>query len=166
MALLKGGEIVEDPFTQVGDEEAPPEKGAVIVGLDQWRENRKALVGRGEPLGVRLHSDQSPSEIRADLEHFAVVALEFPAFKDGRAYSYARLLRERYGYTGEIRAVGDVLCNQLQFMLRCGFDAFDVADGESLEELRAACDEFHVFYQPTADGHPTASSLRNARRGG
>src|SRR3546814_2142105 len=83
------------------------------------------LRGHNGRLGLRLKSDQSPAGIAEDLGHFQLVALEFPRFGDGRAYSYARLLRERYGFKGELRAVGNVLRDQFLFMLRCGFDALD-----------------------------------------
>jgi uncharacterized protein (DUF934 family) len=89
-----------------------------------------------------------------------VIALEFPKFGDGRAYSYARLLRERYGFRGELRAVGNVLRDQALFMLRCGFDAFEVTEGTPIEGWREALGEISVVYQPTADGRPVAHGLR------
>jgi len=126
MALIKDNALVEDPYFDATAAETIPPTGRVLVTLEQWRAQRGALAARGAPLGVRLHSDQSPELIADDLAHFDLVALEFPKFRDGRAYSYARLLRERYGFKGEVRAVGDVLMEQLLFMLRTGFDAFDV----------------------------------------
>ena len=90
---------------------------------------------RGTPLGIRLHSDQPPELIAVDVRAFCRVALEFPKFRDGRAYSYARLLRERYGFKGELRAVGEVLLEQLFFMLRTGFDAFEIESADPLEGL-------------------------------
>src|SRR5262249_36553874 len=92
MSLLKGGKLVPDTFVDASGAEAIPPAGPVIVSLDQWQKNRDALLARGTPLGVRLHSDQSPESIADDVQHFALVALEFPKFRDGRAYSYARLL--------------------------------------------------------------------------
>src|SRR5690606_3261387 len=95
-----------------------------------------------------------------DLDKFSVVALEFPAYRNGRAYSYARLLRERYGYKGELRAVGNVLRDQFQFMIRCGFDALEVSD-KITPEIWAECSNFFShYYQPAADGKPTVLSLR------
>ena len=90
-------------------------------------------------------------EMVADLPRLELVALEFPKFSDGRALSQARLLRERYGYRGEIRAMGDVLRDQLFFMTRCGFDAFEPRPDRSLEDALAAFDEFSASYQPAAD---------------
>ena len=160
MALVKNGELVESSFIDVSGAEAIPATGPVIVSLAQWQAQRDALLARGAPLGIRLHSDQPPELIAVDLEHFAVVALEFPKFRDGRAYSYARLLRERYGYKGELRAVGEVLLEQLFFMLRTGFDTFDVVSEDPLRDWRTAVSDFSVWYQPTADGRPTAMQLR------
>ena len=94
---------------------------------------------------------------------FALVALDFPKFRDGRAYSYARLLRERYGFRGELRAVGEVLLEQLFFMLRTGFDAFEIQGPDPSGAYRTALADFSVWYQPTGDGRPTAIQLRRAR---
>jgi uncharacterized protein (DUF934 family) len=164
MALVKNGELVASSFVDASGAEAIPPAGAVIVSLEQWQAHRDELLARGTPLGIRLHSDQPPELIAPDLAHFAVVALEFPKFRDGRAYSYARLLRERYGFKGELRAVGEVLLEQLFFMLRTGFDAFDIQSADPLEDYRTALADFSVWYQPTADGRPTAMQLRRAKR--
>ncbi len=161
MALIKHGEVAQDPWTDASELAAIPATGPVIVGLAQWDAEREALMGRADPVGIRLHSDEPPERIAVDLTHFGVVALEFPAFKDGRAYSYARLLRERHGYTGELRAVGDVLSEQLHFMQRCGFDAFEVESSNALDEWRTASTEMDVWYQPTGDGRKTALQLRH-----
>jgi uncharacterized protein (DUF934 family) len=161
MALVKNGELFTSSFVDASGAEAVPATGPVIVSLDQWKAQRDNLLKRGTPLGIRLHSDQAPALIAADLEHFAVVALEFPKFRDGRAYSYARLLRERYGFKGELRAVGEVLLEQLFFMLRTGFDVFDIQSADPLKDYRTALADFSVWYQPTADGRPTAMQLRH-----
>jgi len=165
MALIKAGKRVEDPFVDASGADAIPPSGSVIVSLAQWQAQRDALLARGTPLGIRLHSDQSPEAIADDVQHFAVIALEFPKFRDGRAYSYARLLRERYGFKGELRAVGDVLMEQLFFMLRTGFDAFDVQQSpDPVAAFETALKDFSVWYQPTGDGRPTAMQLRHRRR--
>ena len=160
MALVKNGELATSSFIDASGAEAIPATGPVIVSLDQWKAHRDELLKRGTELGIRLHSDQPPELVAADLQHFAVVALEFPKFRDGRAYSYARLLRERYGFKGELRAVGEVLLEQLFFMLRTGFDAFDIQSADPLKDYRTALADFSVWYQPTADGRPTAMQLR------
>jgi uncharacterized protein (DUF934 family) len=161
MALVKNGELVTSAFVDASGADVLPATGAVIVSLEQWKTKRDELTSRGTPLGIRLHSDQPPELIAADLQYFAVVALEFPKFRDGRAYSYARLLRERYGFTGELRAVGEVLLEQLFFMLRTGFDAFDIQSADPLKDYRTALADFSVWYQPAADGRPTAMQLRH-----
>lgn len=164
MALIKDGKLVADTFVDASGAQAIPATGAVIVSHEQWQAQREPLLARAAPLGVRLRSDQPPDLIAADLRHFALVALEFPKFRDGRAYSYARLLRERYGFAGELRAVGDVLLEQLFFMLRTGFDAFELQSEDPLAAYRTALSDFSVWYQPTGDGRPTAIQLRHARR--
>ena len=161
MALIKDGKLVADSFVDATAAAAIPPAGPVIVNLEQWQAERAALLARGTPLGIRLHSDQSPDVIAADVAHFAVVALEFPKFRDGRAYSYARLLRERYGFKGELRAVGDVLLEQLFFMIRVGFDAFELSSADPLRDYQTALADFSVWYQPTGDGRPTAIQLRH-----
>lgn len=162
--LLKHNEPVDDPWTTVESIEELPAAGPAIVPLELWREHREALLGRNAPLGIRLKSDQPPSEIADDLDRFEVVALEFPKFNDGRAYSYARLLRERYGYQGELRAVGQVLRDQALFMLRCGFDAFEVADQATADAWAEALQRISVVYQPAADGREPAPWRRHRRQ--
>ncbi len=163
MPLLKGGRIVDDPWTAVDDDMALPEGGA-IVSLERWQAEREQLQARNAPLGVRLGSDQPPTLIADDLERFGVVALDFPTFKDGRAFSYARMLRERYKYAGEVRAVGEVLRDQFLYMHRCGFDAFEVASEQAAKDWRAALAEIDVFYQRGVDGSPSVTKLRRDRR--
>jgi uncharacterized protein (DUF934 family) len=159
MALIRRGELVEDPYRRVGDEEPMPASGAVLVSFERWQAERER--DREDPVGVLLRSDQSPELIADDLDRIALVALEFPAFRDGRAYSYARILRERYRYEGELRAVGDVLMEQLHFMLRTGFDAFEFESDDPMEQFETARREFSVWYQPTGDGRSTASERRH-----
>jgi uncharacterized protein (DUF934 family) len=98
------------------------------------------------------------------VHRLAVVELSFPKFRDGRGYSSARVLRDRLGYRGEVRAVGEVLRDQWLFMLRCGVDAFEVREGTRLEDFRAALGEQTVFYQRTADGVPDIFALRQRQR--
>ena len=161
MSLVKDNALIADPFTYVPEGGEIPAEAPVIVHLDQWRAHRDELSQRDSALGVRLKSDESPELIAEDLNRLAVVALEFPAFRDGRAYSYARILRERYGFRGEVRAVGDVLREQLHFMLRTGFNAFEIAGDDPLGQVRAASEDFTVWYQPTDDGRATALQRRH-----
>src|SRR5215470_10738759 len=103
MPLIRATGVVEDPWLFVQDEEPLPASGAVIVTLARWQANHDQLAARPTPLGLRLKSDQPPSLVAADVERFDIIALEFPKFTNGRAYSSARLLRERYGFRGELR---------------------------------------------------------------
>ena len=162
MPLIKDDAFIDDSWAAVADEEALPEGAPAIISLARWQAEREVLAGRNAPLGIRLRADQPPAQIAMDLDRFQVIALEFPSFGDGRAYSYARLLRERYGYRGELRAVGNVLRDQALFMRRCGFDAFEVAEGTGVDGWREALDEISVFYQPAEDGRPAAPGLRSA----
>lgn len=163
MPLIKDGELSEDPWTAVADDMPLPASGAVIVSLARWQTERDELVKREDPVGVRLHSDEAASEIAADLGHLSLVALEFPAFRDGRAFSAARQLRESHGFQGEVRAVGTVLRDQYLFLHRCGFDALEVTEARALDDWRAAIAEFDVWYQATGDGRPRVADLRRRR---
>ncbi len=162
--IVRDGELIDDAFQDVSALDAIPDGVPVLVSLDQWQAHRDALTARGTPVGVRLRSDQSPELIADDLGQLVLVALEFPAFKDGRAYSYARLLRDRYGYEGEIRAIGDVLMEQLHFMLRIGFNSFQIKGEDPLRQYQEALGDYSVWYQPTGDGRPAAWQLRHGRR--
>ena len=162
MSLLKGGKKVDDAWQRVEDGDAVPAQGAIIVGLERWQNERDALVARQEPVGVLLRSGEQPEEIAGDLAQLELVALEFPEFKDGRPYSTARLPREKYGFTGELRAVGDVLLEYLLFMHRCGFDAFEMDSDDPERDWQIAVGDFDTWYQPTADGRPTANQRRHS----
>jgi uncharacterized protein (DUF934 family) len=163
MPLLKDGKIVDDQWTAVADDAELPADRPVIVSLERWQKEKDTLAGRNAPLGVRLKSDQSPELIREHLDRFGLVALDFPVFKDGRAYSYARLLRERFGFKGELRAVGNVLRDQYMFMQRCGFDAYEVKDETAVAAWKQSMTEISVWYQPTADGRRTAMQIRHSK---
>jgi uncharacterized protein (DUF934 family) len=162
MPLIRDDRIVEDPWITLADDDPLPQGARVIVTPERWHEARGELLAGARALGVRLRPDQAPELIAEDLRHFEVVALEFPKFTDGRAYSHARLLRERSGYAGELRAVGNVLRDQAIFMRRCGFDAFEVDEDTSLEAWLAALGRISVWYQPAADGRTPVYALRHA----
>ncbi len=165
MPLIKNGaELRDDSWTHLDDHEDAPGGAAVIVSLARWQRDCVELLGRDGELGVRLAADESPALIADDIDCFAVVALTFPAFKDGRAFSYARLLRERLGYTRELRAIGNVLRDQAQFMLRCGFDTFEVQKPEDADAWRVVSEDIGMWYQPTGDQRPWAMQLRHARQ--
>lgn len=128
--------------------DAVPVAGAVIVPLALWREHRDFLAARGE-LGVWLEPSDDPGVLAGDLAQLPLVAVRFPKFSDGRGYSIGRLLRDRYGFRGELRAIGDVGRDHLLGMERCGFDAFALRDGENAEGAFAAFGELTDAYQGT-----------------
>ncbi len=162
MPLLKNGEVIADGWQHLAAADALPAAGPVTVPFARWTAERNVLLARGEPVGVRLPNTQAVTDLAPDLGRLALIVLEFPKFVDGRAYTQARLLRERFGYRGELRATGDVLRDQLQFMQRCGFDAFEIAAPDAAEIWRAAVDEIDVFYQPAADDRVPAQTLRRS----
>jgi len=165
MALFKNGEFIADRWRALPDGEAAPISGHVIFPFDRWKEERQAFDGSNVPLGLRIDPGTRLDEIAADIKRFSVIALVFPKFGDGRAFSLARLLRDRYGYAGELRAVGEVLIDEIQLMQRCGFDAFDVADAITATALREGrIPGVAHFYQP-GDGAETPVGTRPWTRG-
>ncbi|NQW00479.1 MAG: DUF934 domain-containing protein [Rhodospirillales bacterium] len=162
MPLLKDGKLVDDGWLQLDDDAVLPEAGAVVVSLARWQQDRDHLIARTGPVGVRLTADQTPGLIRADLDELALVALEFPAFTNGRAYSYARLLH-RYGFAGEIRAVGNVLRDQYWNMQRCGFNALEIEAGETEADWVATVTHYSAPYQVAHDPALPVMSLRERR---
>lgn len=141
---------VEDPFTNVIDAEFPP-KGEVIVSLKRFLNEGEQLLAEGRLVGVRVEAAESVEDLAPELANISVVALAFPRYTDGRAYTSARILRERFGYKGYVRAVGDVLREQARYMVRCGFDAFEPADNSTPEEWTHAVGRFRHVYQRGAD---------------
>jgi len=152
--VIKNGLVCSDDW-QLIPKEAPladlPEGTDCIVPLALWQAERTALKSRKGGLAVWLDADEEVETIADDLPNFALIALNFPAFTDGRAYSSAALLRQRYGFKGEIRAIGDVLRDQLFAMRRCGFDAFAIrADKDPHDALKGLAD-FSDSYQATVE---------------
>ena len=138
MPLLKAGRFVADDWLALADDEAVAAGGRIIVPLARLLAEAAAVDGFAGDLGVRLEPGQRVEQIEPWLDRLALVALSFPSFADGRAFSTARILRERYGFAGEIRAVGDVQIDRYQFMRQCGFDAFEISPGARAEKLGAA----------------------------
>ena len=150
-----------DPYTLLADDE-PAGAGDVIVSLARFHSEGAALMAEGRRVGVHVAAGEDVESLAYDLPAIALVALDFPKFKDGRSYSAARILRERLGFKGELRAVGDVLLEQARFMIRCGFDAFEPADGTSAAQWTAASRRFRHVYQRAADGLEPAFAERAA----
>ncbi len=158
----RAAQDVQDQWVWVEDTEPVPDNAPAVVSFERWRGERARLVRRHAALGIRLAGGDDVAGIADDVARFGLIALEFPSFTDGRAYSSARLLRERYGFTGELRAVGNVLRDQFAFMQRCGFDTFEVREADA-GAWREALAEVRVWYQPAGDRRFTAMQLRHRR---
>ena len=161
MPLVKGGKIVSDAFAHVADDAELPAQAEILVSATRFLADPEGLLGRaGGRLGVIWPNNRDVDDLVPYLDRFAVVALAFPSFRDGRAYTQARLLRERHAYRGELRATGQVLRDQFVFMLRAGFDAFEVKKQSDAEAFADTVKRYSVFYQPTGDGRITALHRR------
>ena len=164
MPLVKNGKITDDVFAVVADDAEIPEDGALIISAARFLENPEVLSRRVGRTGVIWPNNRDLDDLVPYLDRLALVALVFPTFRDGRAYSQARLLRERYGYHGEMRATGQVLRDQFLFMTRAGFDAFEVKKPADAEAFAGTVQRYSVFYQPTGDGRITALHRRMLSR--
>jgi uncharacterized protein (DUF934 family) len=160
MPLVKNGRIATDIFAHVADGDEVPGEGAVLVSAERFLKDPETLSRRAGKTGVIWPNNRDLDELVPYLDRLAAVALVFPTFRDGRAYSQARLLRERYGYDGELRATGQVLRDQFVFMLRAGFDAFEVKKDADADAFAETVKRYTVFYQPTGDGRVTAFNRR------
>jgi uncharacterized protein (DUF934 family) len=154
--IIKDKKLAADPWLRLdaGADGAPPAipaEGGVIVPLAVWRVEREKLLARTGRIGIQVNGDEEPSSFAEDLHHFAVVAVYFKSFADGRGFSLGRLLRERYGFRGELRAVGDIFRDQLHFLSGCGFDAFELRAGESALEALAGFRVFSEAYQTSTE---------------
>jgi uncharacterized protein (DUF934 family) len=158
MALWRDGAFIDDVWTKLGDDASLPEQGQVIVSLDRWRREADALRARA---GVEIAAGPKTIAALMEVADRPLVALRFEKFGDGRAFSYAILLRQRHGFSGELRAVGDVLLDEIPLMVRCGFSSFDVTNEATLRVLRETrLPKFPVAYQPGL----SAGEMRDASR--
>jgi len=146
MTLIKNNDIVQDHWT-VLDENQALQADHNIIDLDYWNVNKDALIASKAPLGLLVQGDTNPDQFIDDIQHFELIAINFPTFVDGRGYSLVKTLREKHHYTQEIRAIGEVLPDQALYLTRVGFDALEFSTKEAgllaLEKLN----EFSVFYQ-------------------
>jgi uncharacterized protein (DUF934 family) len=164
MPLVKNGKITGDEFVHLADDAGIPGDGAILISAARFLGDPEMLSGRAGKTGVTWPNNRDLDDLVPYLDRLAVVALVFPTFRDGRAYSQARLLRERHHYRGELRATGQVLRDQFVFMLRAGFDAFAVKKESDAEAFAATAQRYSVFYQPTGDGRITALHRRMQQR--
>lgn len=152
--IIKDNQVVPDTWELLPKDATLDQltnTGDVIVPLAMWLEHSRALKARDGRLGVWLDADEEAELIADDLDSFAVIALNFPVFSDGRNYSNARLLRDRYQYQGELRSIGDVLRDQLFFMRRCGFNAYALREDHDPHAALASLQDFSEVYQAATD---------------
>lgn len=161
MQIIKDRQIIEDSWQVLPADAELPASGDFFVGLSLWND-ANAHKGRGGKLSLVLRPGDELSQVN-NLDQATIIAVEFPKFTDGRGYSLARLLRDRYGYKGELRAVGNVLRDQLLYMQRCGFTSFALQPGKDIQGALAAFDELSVRYQ--ADANDPEPLYRRVARG-
>lgn len=162
MQVIKDRKIVNDDWSlirEVEDDAAIPQ-GNVIYPFSYWQDNRDVLLERDSLHAVWVDGDIETEDLLSDIGHFSIIALDFPAFKDGRSYSHARLLRDRYDYKGDLRAIGDVLRDQIFFMHRCGISSYEVREDKDAEDALKGFEEFTVRYQAAADDAVPIYKLR------
>ncbi len=164
MPLVKAGRTIEDRFVRVLDDAPLPEGAPVLVPAARYLADSADFVSRAAPTGVLWPNSRKISELAPYLDRLALVALIFPNFRDGRAYSQARQLRENFGFRGELRATGVVLRDQFLFLIRAGFDAFEVKKESDAAAFAAAIARYTVYYQPTAYTQPSALQQRLLHR--
>ncbi|MBB5052578.1 uncharacterized protein (DUF934 family) [Afipia massiliensis] len=160
MPLVKGNTVVADDYVHLADDAELPADGAVLVSAVRFLADPEAALSRKDKTGVIWPNNRDVDDLLPHLDRLAAVALVFPVFRDGRAYTQARLLRERFKFRGELRATGQVLRDQFVFMLRAGFDAFEVKKQSDAEAFVSVAKRYSVFYQPTGDGRITAFHRR------
>ncbi len=163
MEINERGQPTAEHWRHVPDDEAVPGHGAVTVSPARWRGEREALAAREAPVGLRIGPADSVDELIPELSRIDLVEIEFPVFTEGRGYSQARLLRQRLGYRGRLRATGDVSRDRLAFMRRCGFDSFQLRAGEDPGAAGAAFDEISVRFQPAVADDDFAARRRRWR---
>lgn len=151
MPLIRQGRVVEDEFVLLQDDQPLPDEGSFILPADRLVADASDILRRNGATGVIWPNNRDVAALETYLPRIALVGLVFPTFRDGRAYSQARLLRERFGYKRELRATGQVLRDQFLFMLRAGFDSFDVTKPGDAEAFLGTLQRYSAFYQSAAD---------------
>jgi uncharacterized protein (DUF934 family) len=163
MPLIRNGRVAEDRYIGVLDDAPIPDGVPVIVPAARFLADAEDILRRDAPTGVLWPNNRRVSELAPYLDRLRLVVLTFPNFKDGRGYSQARLLRERYGFRGELRATGQILRDQFLFLVRAGFDALDVVKSQDAAVFAATLARYSVFYQAAGEGRPAAACRRIAR---
>jgi uncharacterized protein (DUF934 family) len=165
MPLIKNGKLVDDIWAFVPDGHELSPGGCFTVSIGRFLSEHDQLLARNRSIGVRLQNTDDPSLLAPHLEHLHLIELDFPKYTDGRAFSQALMLRRRFGYKGEIRAIGQVLQDQLRLMLRSGFDAMMVVETDDAEgAFQHSSHPFSEFYQTSADSAETVFMKRHKKR--
>jgi len=151
MPLIKDRQLIENSWRFVADDEPLPEAGNISVSLHRWLSEKPSLLQRAGQAGVRLISTEPVEAIAGDVTALGLIELDFQNYGDGRAFSQARILRDRYGYRGEIRAIGNFLADQVFYLHRVGVNAFDCKTEKDIALALAALDDFSVFYQASVN---------------
>ena len=148
--IIKDREIVEDTYTLVTEAGQLPDVGDALIDAAIWEELQPQLPGRTGKIGIKVTGDTEIDQLPANVQELDLIAIEFPVFRDGRGYSLARIIRERLGYGGELRACGDVLRDQLFYLQRCGFNSFETREDRCIEDALNGLTDFTVTYQADA----------------
>ena len=155
--IIKNGQVIDDAWhvLKLAEGQAPETvalpDAPTLLPLAVWLARKDEILARHAPVGIWLESNEVPEAIADDLQHFTIIGVNFPKFADGRGYSTARLLRDRFAYAGEIRALGDVLRDKLFLLKRCGFDAFAVREDKDIDAALAGLNAFSESYQAAVD---------------
>ncbi len=154
--LIKDGQVIENTWHLLAKDveltaALADTAGHIVVPFALWQEHKDSLMDSDKEIAVWLDSQDDPYELANDVIDLPLICLNFPVFRDGRAFSAAVILRERLNYQGEIRAVGDVLRDQLFYMKKCGMDSFDLADGVNVENALEAFNDFSTSYMSTVE---------------
>jgi len=150
-------------YRRLAEEETIPESGGILLPPERFEAEREALAGRQEPVGLVVASNTPVETLAPMLDDVPLVAIELEKFSDGRVFSLAWRLRRQQGYTGEIRAVGRVLADHAEFLLRSGVDSVEVDDPRALESIAKRLQTYSVWYQDAVDARPTVPELRHGR---
>ncbi|WP_062269912.1 DUF934 domain-containing protein [Endozoicomonas arenosclerae] len=148
--LLKNNEVFQEEYQLLGAENSENESGTLLIQAKHLNQHQ-TLLQQNQPIGLFLDSDDELEDYEDQLEKFELIAINFPKFMDGRGYSLSRLLRDRYQFKGDIRAVGDVLVDQIFMMKRCGFSSYYLRDDQKAEDAIKALDTFTLRYQGSSD---------------
>jgi uncharacterized protein (DUF934 family) len=159
---VSGKRVGNDPWAVLADDQPAEDGVSVLVSIKRLQNEFEALLKRG-PVGVKVLPSEAIEEIAAYIPQLSLIAIEFPAFGDGRGFSTARLARERYHYAGELRATGDVLQDLVFYMLRCGFTSFALKAKDAEAAFARAAKSFTQVYQPAADKRRTVIAARQEK---